>query len=48
MSRYHTHLRAPRWAAVRRAVFKRDGWRQQVQRKRLTWRAVFGGRGSAE
>ena len=27
MSRNHTHLNARRWAAVRRAVFERDGWR---------------------
>ena len=27
MSRYHTHLNSRRWAAVRRAVFERDGWR---------------------
>ena len=27
MSRYHTHLNARRWAAVRRAVLARDGWR---------------------
>ena len=27
MSRHHTHLDAHRWAAVRRAVFERDGWR---------------------
>ena len=27
MSRHHTHLNARRWAAVRRAVFERDGWR---------------------
>ena len=27
MSRQHTHLNARRWAAVRRAVFERDGWR---------------------
>ena len=27
MSRHHTHLNAPRWAVVRRAVFQRDGWR---------------------
>ena len=27
MSHHHTHLNARRWAAVRRAVFDRDGWR---------------------
>ena len=27
MSRLHTHLHARRWAAVRRQVFKRDGYR---------------------
>ena len=27
MSHHHTHLNARRWAAVRRAVFERDGWR---------------------
>ena len=27
MSRHHTHLNARRWAAVRRAVFKRDNFR---------------------
>ena len=27
MSRHHTHLNARRWAAIRRAVFERDGWR---------------------
>ena len=27
MSHHHTHLDAHRWAAVRRAVFERDGWR---------------------
>ena len=27
MSRHHTHLNAHRWAAIRRAVFERDGWR---------------------
>ena len=27
MSRRHVHLNARRWAAVRRAVFARDGWR---------------------
>ena len=27
MSRYHTRLCARRWAAVRRVVFERDGWR---------------------
>ena len=27
MSRHHTHLDARRWAAVRRAVFERDGFR---------------------
>ena len=27
MSRRHTHLNARRWAAVRRIVFERDGWR---------------------
>ena len=27
MSRHHTHLNARRWAAVRRAVLKRDGFR---------------------
>ena len=27
MSRYHTPLNAGRWAAVRRVVFDRDGWR---------------------
>ena len=27
MSRHHTHLHARRWAAVRRAVLKRDGFR---------------------
>ena len=27
MSRHHTHVNARRWAAVRRAVFERDGWR---------------------
>ena len=27
MSRYHSHLYPGRWAAVRRAVFERDGWR---------------------
>ena len=26
MSRHHTRLHARRWAAVRRAVFERDGW----------------------
>ena len=26
MSRHHTHLHARRWAAVRRAVLKRDGF----------------------
>ena len=27
MSRHHTHLNASRWAAVRRAVLERDGYR---------------------
>ena len=27
MSRHHAHLNARRWAAVRRAVFERDGFR---------------------
>ena len=27
MSHHHVRLRARRWAAVRRAVFERDGWR---------------------
>ena len=27
MSRHHAHLNARRWAAVRRAVFKRDDYR---------------------
>ena len=27
MSRNHTPLNTRRWAAVRRAVFERDGWR---------------------
>ena len=27
VSRHHTHLNTGRWAAVRRAVFERDGWR---------------------
>ena len=27
MSRNHTRLHARRWAAVRRYVFERDGWR---------------------
>ena len=27
VSRHHTHLNARRWAAVRRAVFERDGYR---------------------
>ena len=27
MSRHHTHVNARRWAAVRRAVFERDGYR---------------------
>jgi len=27
LSRYHTNLHASRWAAVRRHVFERDGWR---------------------
>ena len=27
MSRHHTHLNARRWAAVRKVVFRRDGWR---------------------
>ena len=27
MSRHHLHLGAHRWAAVRRAVFRRDGYR---------------------
>ena len=27
MSKFHTPLRRKRWAAVRRAVFERDGWR---------------------
>ena len=27
MSRHHTHLNVRRWAAVRRAVFERDGRR---------------------
>ena len=27
MSRHHTHLNARRWARVRRAVLKRDGYR---------------------
>ena len=27
MSRHHTHLNAHRWAAIRRQVFERDGWR---------------------
>ena len=27
MSRHHSHLNSHRWAAVRRAVFERDGWR---------------------
>ena len=27
MSRRHLHLNTRRWAAVRRAVFERDGWR---------------------
>ena len=27
MSRHHARLHAGRWAAVRRTVFERDGWR---------------------
>lgn len=27
MSRYHIHLHPRRWAATRRTVFDRDGWR---------------------
>ena len=27
MGRHHVHLNARRWAAVRRSVFERDGWR---------------------
>ena len=27
VSRHHTRLHAKRWAAVRRYVFERDGWR---------------------
>ena len=27
MSRHHTYLNGHRWAAVRRSVFERDGWR---------------------
>ena len=27
LSRHHTHLNARRWAAVRRTLFERDGWR---------------------
>ena len=27
MSHHHVRLRARRWAAVRRVVFERDGWR---------------------
>ena len=27
MSKHHTRLHARRWAAVRRFVFERDGWR---------------------
>ena len=27
MSRHHVHLHSRRWAATRRAVFERDGWR---------------------
>ena len=27
MSKFHTSLRRKRWAAVRRSVFERDGWR---------------------
>ena len=27
MSRHHAHLHAARWAATRRVIFRRDGWR---------------------
>ena len=27
MSHHHGYMNARRWAAIRRAVFKRDGWR---------------------
>ena len=27
MNHHHSHLHPGRWAAVRRAVFERDGWR---------------------
>ena len=38
MNRHHADLNARRWAAVGHAVFERDGWCQQVQHRRLTWR----------
>ena len=47
MSHHHAHLNARRWAAVRRYVFKCDGWDQQVQQKYHTLRGPFGGRASA-
>ena len=46
LSRHHAYLNARRWAAVRRYVFKRDGWDQQVQQKYHTLRGLFGGRAS--
>ena len=42
MIHYHVHLSALRWN-----VSARDGWRQRTQRKRLTWRGLFGGWGTA-
>ena len=34
MGRHHAHLNARRWAAARRTVFERDGWRQEVHQDR--------------
>ena len=39
MSHHHVRLHARRWN-----VSARDGWRQQTQHKRLTWRGLFRGR----
>ena len=46
MSHHHAAINMHRWSAVRRAVFKRDGWNQQTQHRDLTRRRLFGGRGS--
>ena len=39
--RYYRALDERRWAQVRRASCERGVWRQQAQRKRLTWRRLF-------